>query len=535
MSITFDVAESQRVFVERIDINGNTLTQDKVVRREFRLNEGDAFNSIQVKRTAERIKSLGYFQEDLEVEQAQGSGPDRIVLTTNVEEKATGELSLSAGFSSIENFIFQGSIKQRNFRGLGQELRTNISYSSYSKSAEIGFTEPYLFDRSIALSGDIFRRDLNSFNLINNQRNTTYEQATTGLQIRTGVPVNEFIYFQARYGLSQDDITLDEGSFFTDNNNDGIRGNSADDTCDPLQSGRFLCDAIGNRLTSSIGYTLLYDDRDNRIRPTRGQSFGISQDFAGLGGSVKYIKTRLNADKYWRIGNTNFILGLSLEGGYIHPLENRGSEADGIDDVRLTDRFYLGEPQMRGFDIRGVGPRVQRVTFNAELQSGVVVNVPILDQIQDDALGGRFYYLGRAEVQIPLGSGAKELGLRPSVFVDVGSVFDVTQPILQTLQARSGSTATVPNALLYYTGAADSSGNLLQDTVATNPDGSARTPVLQFQERFLGDSWKPRLSVGFGVNWNSPFGPFRIDIARALLKEEGDDTKLFTFNVGTQF
>ncbi len=323
MGITFDVAESQRVFVERIDINGNTLTQDKVVRREFRLNEGDAFNSIQVKRTADRIKSLGYFQEDLEVEQAQGSAPDRIVLTTNVEEKATGELSLSAGFSSIENFIFQGSIKQRNFRGLGQELRTNISYSSYSKSAEIGFTEPYLFDRSIAISGDIFRRDLNSFNFFNNQRNTTYEQATTGAQIRVGVPINEFLYFQGRYGISQDDISLDRNTFFTDPDGTG----PLPATCDPILAGRFLCDAIGNRLTSSIGYTLLFDNRDNRIRPTRGQSFGISQDFAGLGGSVKYIKTRINADKYWRLFNTNFILGLSVEGGYIHPLEDRGSAA----------------------------------------------------------------------------------------------------------------------------------------------------------------------------------------------------------------
>jgi len=530
MGITFDVAESQRVFVERIDINGNTLTQDKVVRREFRLNEGDAFNSIQVKRTADRIKSLGYFQEELEVEQSQGSAPDRIILTTNVEEKATGELSLSAGFSSIENFIFQGSIKQRNFRGLGQELRTNISYSSFSKSAEIGFTEPYLLDRSIAVSGDIFRRDLNSFNFFNNQRNTTFEQATTGLQLRVGVPVNEFIYFQARYGLSQDDITLDRNSFFSDPDGTG----PLPATCDPLLAGRFLCDAIGNRLTSSIGYTLLYDDRDNRSRPTRGQSAGISQDFAGLGGDVKYIKTRINADKYWRVGGSNFIFSIAVEGGYIHSLEDRNIA--GSDDVRLTDRFYLGEPQMRGFDIRGIGPRVQRLTFSQELQNGVVVNVPIFDrnQIQDDAIGGRFYYLGRAELQIPLGTGAKELGLRPSIFMDVGSVFDVTQPILQSLQARSSATATVPNAPLFFTGVV-TNGVFQQDTVATNADGSARTPVLQFEERFFGDSFKPRLSVGFGVNWNSPFGPFRIDIARALLKQTGDDTKLFTFNVGTQF
>lgn len=530
MGITFNVAESPRVFVERIDINGNTLTQDKVVRREFRLNEGDAFNSIQVKRTAERIKSLGFFQEELEVEQVQGGAPDRIVLTTNVEEKATGELSLSAGFSSIENFIFQGSVRQRNFRGVGQELRTNISYSSYSKSAEIGFTEPYLFDRSIAVSGDIFRRDLNSFNFFNNQRNTTYEQATTGFQLRVGVPVNEYIYFQARYGLSQDDISLDENTFFTDPDGTGPLPAS----CDPIVAGRFLCDATGKRLTSSLGYTLLYDDRDNRIRPTRGQSFGISQDFAGLGGSVKYVKTRINADKYWKPFG-NFVFGLSLEGGYILPLESRGLESVGVDDVRLTDRFYLGEPQMRGFDIRGVGPRVQRLFFQGEVVNGVAVNTALTDrnQIQDDAIGGRAYYMGRAELQIPLGSGAKELGLRPSLFLDVGSVFDVTRPILQTVQQREILSDGTQGGPLYYF--VDTTGTLQTSTTATNADGSARISALRFEERFFGDTWKPRLSVGFGVNWNSPFGPFRLDIARALLKQPGDDTKLFTFNVGTQF
>ena len=530
MGITFNVAESPRVFVERIDINGNTLTQDKVVRREFRLNEGDAFNSIQVKRTAERIKSLGYFQEDLEVEQVQGGAADRIVLTTNVEEKATGELSLSAGFSSIENFIFQGSVRQRNFRGVGQELRTNISYSSYSKSAEIGFTEPYLFDRSIAVSGDIFRRDLNSFNFFNNQRNTTYEQATTGFQLRVGVPVNEYIYFQARYGLSQDNISLDENTFFTDPDGTGPLPAS----CDPIVAGRFLCDATGKRLTSSLGYTLLYDDRDNRIRPTRGQSIGISQDFAGLGGSVKYVKTRINADKFWKPFG-NFVFGLSLEGGYIHPLESRGLESVGVDDVRLTDRFYLGEPQMRGFDIRGVGPRVQRVFFQGGVVNGVAVNTALTDrnQIQDDAIGGRAYYMGRAELQIPLGSGARELGLRPSLFLDVGSVFDVTRPILQTVQQREILSDGTQGGPLYYF--VDTTGTLQTSTTATNADGSARISALRFEERFFGDTWKPRLSVGFGVNWNSPFGPFRLDIARALLKQPGDDTKLFTFNVGTQF
>ena len=546
MGITFNVAETPRVFVERIDINGNTLTQDKVIRREFRLNEGDAFNSFQVKRSTDRIKSLGYFQEDLEVEQTQGSGPDRIILTTNVEEKPNGQLSLSAGFSSLENFIFQGSIEQNNFRGKGQQVRASVSYSSYSKSAEIGFTEPYLFDRSIALSGDIFRRDLNSFSFgQSGNRQTTYAQTSTGFQLRTGVPINEYLYFQARYGLSFENVTLDQNQFFSDPDGTG----PLPLTCDAQLAGRFLCDAIGKRSTSTLGYTLLYDTRDNRVRPTRGHSVSLTQDFAGLGGSVKYVRSILNANKYWRVTDSGFIFSLSGEGGYIHPLQNRGSAANEIDDVRLTDRFYLGEPQIRGFDIRGIGPRIQLLqTAPALLGTGasaVAINAPVLDAngnispLRDDAIGGRAYYLTRAELEIPLGSGAKELGLRPSVFVDAGAVFRVTSPILtntQTFSTAIPATTTTPGvpAMPQYL-FVNAQGLADVSTVAVNADGTARTPSYIRQERFLGNSIKPRLSVGFGVNWRSPFGPFRIDIAKALLKEPGDDTKLITFNVGTQF
>lgn len=553
MDILFQVAESDRVYVERIDINGNTLTQDKVVRREFRLNEGDAFNSFQVKRSANRIKSLGFFQEDLEIEQKQGSAPDRIILEANVEEKATGELQLSAGFSSVENFILQASVRQRNFRGKGQELRASVSYSSYSQSIELGFTEPYLFDRNIAIGADIFRRDLNSFNFVNNSRETTFEQLTTGFQVRAGVPITEYMSASFRYGLSQDDVTLEPSLYFTDSNDDGIRGNSTADACDPLIAGRFLCDALGNRTTSSVGASLIYDDRDNRIRPSRGQTVVGSVDFAGLGGSVKYLRGRLNASKHWRVLG-DFIFTAKAEGGYIHPLENRGSEADGIDDVRLTDRFFLGEPQIRGFDIRGVGPRVVRSTTIPGLDTnGNPINeiVEVTNGRQtDDAIGGRAYYLGRAELEIPLGSGASELGLRPSIFVDIGAVFKVTQPLLLTdAQTQSFGSRQVFDD----TGAPvlDTNGNPVFETapqfLTVNTAGEAVTtfdattngianPIAtSFTERFFGDTISPRVSVGFGVNWNSPFGPFRIDIAKALLKEPGDDTKLFTFNVGTQF
>lgn len=531
MAITFNVGESPRTYVERIDVNGNTLTHDKVVRREFRLNEGDAFNSFGIKRTENRLNSLGYFQENMEIERKEGSAPDRIILETNVEEKPTGELSLSAGFSSIENFLLQASIRQRNFRGLGQQLQASVNYSSYSKSVELGFTEPYLFDRNVSIGGSIYRRDLNSFNFINNDRRTTFQQVTTGFQMNVGVPLTEFMSLFGRYSLNLDDVSLDKTLYYFGNQ------------CDPLVAGRYLCDAIGTRTTSLLGYTLAYDDRDNRLRPTRGQSFSFSQDFAGLGGSVKYVRTRAQGSKHFNLGS-RYILNISGEGGYIYPFGSAPTPTS--DKVRLTDRFFLGEPQMRGFDIRGVGPRVVRYS-NVDLTDPAN---PVLDTTTtsriDDALGGRAYYQGRLEVDIPLGSGAKQLGLRPSVFLDVGSVWSVRRPTLTTLanfkdpsdgltkylcrnattgtsQFASQSTTTDP-----VTGVVTPTGQY-----ATCPEGfSALAP---FEERFFGDTWKPRVAIGAGVNWNSPFGPFRIDFAYALRKEEGDDTKRFSFNVGTQF
>jgi outer membrane protein insertion porin family len=530
MAITFNIAETPRTYVERIDVNGNTLTQDKVVRREFRLTEGDAFNSFGVKRTENRINSLGYFQENLEIERKEGSAPDRIILETNVEEKPTGELSLSAGFSSIESFILQASVRQRNFRGKGQQLQASVNYSSYSKSIELGFTEPYLFDRNISIGGSIYRRDLNSFNFINSRRETTFEQVTTGAQVNVGVPLTEFLSAFGRYSLNYDDVSLDPNIYFF--------GGS----CDPLIAGRYLCDAIGKRTTSLLGLTLAYDDRDNRIRPTRGQSLTLSGDFAGLGGSVKYVRARLAGSKHMRLFG-NFILTAAAEGGYIQPLG--GTALAGADRIRLTDRFFLGEPEMRGFDIRGVGPRVVRYgTVDLTNPLAPVLNTDNRQSI-DDALGGRAYYRGRLEVDIPLGSGAKELGLRPSVFLDIGSVFGVKTPTLTTLanfrdpsdgrtkflcrnattgQTQFGTQATTTDANGVVTAAGD-----------YNQCPTSFSPLAPFEERFFGDTWKPRMSVGAGVNWNSPFGPFRIDFAYALLKEEGDDTKKFSFNVGTQF
>jgi outer membrane protein insertion porin family len=542
MSLTFQIAEAPRVYVEKIDVNGNTLTQDKVIRREFRLAEGDAFNSIQVKRSTNRINSLGYFQEKFEIEQKPGSAPDRIILEANVEEKPTGQLQLSAGYSSLEGLIFQGSIEQRNFRGRGQTIGLNLAYSNYSKQVDVSFTEPYVFDKNISLGVNVYRRDLNSFNYFNNNRNTIYRQSTTGIQIRAGIPVSEYISAVGSYTFNYDDVSVDRTQYYTDRQNPPLL------ECDPLIAGRYLCDALGKRTSSILGVTMIYDSLDSRYRPTRGQSASLTGEFAGLGGSVKYFRVRSNAAIYKPVAK-GFIFSVRWEGGAVAPL-NKESATPGVESVRLTDRFYLGEPQMRGFDIRGVGPRVIRQFYDA---SGNLITKR--DQVVDDSIGGRFYYLGHVELEIPLGSGARELGLRPSIFMDIGAVWGVRAPVLQNSPYPNGifvpSRDTNGAALFTQIDAASLVGTVCTPTAistVTNPINPAPPTCLTsanntaigssvppFIETFVGNSAKPRISVGIGVNWNSPFGPFRIDFAHAITKVNGDDTKSFTFNVGTQF
>jgi outer membrane protein insertion porin family len=517
MSVTFNIGNAPRQYVERVDINGNTVTRDKVIRREFRLAEGDPFNSLRVKRSRDRIQSLGFFQDNLEVTQTQGSAPDRVVLGVDVEEKSTGELQLSAGFSSLERFLINLSVRQRNFMGKGQELRAGVNYSSFSKSVELGFTEPYLFDRNIAVGFDVYRRDYSSFGFANGgNRNRTYQQVTTGGQLRAGVPLTEYAQLALRYSLNLDEIQLNSDALFLDPDGAGPLPR----ICDPLQAGRYLCEQIGERTVSSIGYSLVYNTLNNGLRPSSGNRVVFSQDFAGLGGSVRFLKSRINASKYWSLGG-GFIGSLSLEGGYARSFNK--STGEGNDPLRITDRFFLGEPQIRGFDIRGVGPRVLRRRFG---EDGNVITERA-ELLSDDAIGGRAYYLGRAEIEIPLGSGAKELGLRPSVFVDAGALFGIRTPTLTTI--RPGDIRTTNRCQ-----AAD--GSVTTAPATGCPTGSLFLGgIPAFEEVFVGNTAKPRLSVGFGVNWNSPFGPFRIDIARALLKSEGDDAKLITFNVGTAF
>ncbi|HVU28947.1 MAG TPA: outer membrane protein assembly factor BamA [Sphingomicrobium sp.] len=517
MNLTIKVGETPRVYVERIDITGNTSTRDKVIRREFRLNEGDAFNAQKLKRSQDRIQSLGYFQDNLEIKQSEGSAPDRVVLGLNVEEKPTGQLQLSGGYSSLERFVVQLGISQNNFMGKGQTVNANVNWSLYSKSVEAGFTDPYFLDKPILLGAQVFRRDYSSFNYIGNDRNTTYHELSTGFGIRTGFPLSEYWNFGTRYLLSNDKITLDKSTFYTDPDGTGPQPAA----CDPFKAGTYLCDEVGKNLTSLVGYSTLYDDTDG-IHPTRGQQLTFSQDFAGLGGDIRYLRTQAYATKYKSFGN--WILSLHAEGGYIHPLES--APGPGRDAIRISDRFF--NSNIRGFDIRGIGPRVVRVPYNTD---GTLKELDINNQV-NDAIGGKAFYLARAEMELPVSSSIKSLGLRPSVYVDAGSLWSITQPILNDIVAfctpNSGTTGLSP-----FQSPTPNCSKFEDGTPVTDPSKFTATPG--FKELFLGNSPKPRVSVGIGVNWISPFGPLRLDLAKAVVFQKGDDPKLFTFNVGTSF
>jgi outer membrane protein insertion porin family len=523
MNVDFIVREAPRVYVEQVDVNGNTITQDKVIRREFRIFEGDAFDRLSVLRSANRIKSLGYFQENFEISQMPGSSPDRIVLQANVEERPTGELQLSAGFSSAESVILAASVRQRNFRGMGQTLGLGINYSGVSQSVQASFAEPYLWDRNISFGADIYRRNYDDD--FYREAGSSYQQATTGIALRVGVPLTEYSSLIGSYTLNYEEVRLDENTYFADLDGDG------EATCEPLLAGRYLCDAIGNRTSSILGLGYNFSDLDNAFRPTRGRRIIVNGEVAGLSGNNAYLRGRLQATRFWNIGG-GFVGRAHVEGGYIHNLRSG--------ETRLTDRFFLGDPQLRGFDIRGVGPAIERIQLVAD-EDGDEED----GGTTREGLGGNAYYLGRLELEIPLPGGARELGLRPSLFMDMGSVFDLADPALSESPFPDGEfiPSRDDDGRELYSQTYDVDGDGVSETITTistrAPDGSQNSPIgntiSPFRERYVGDTWRPRLSVGASINWNSPFGPFRIDLAYPILKEDADDTQIISFNVGTQF
>lgn len=368
IGIVYEVKEGPRVYVERIDINGNVRTLDKVIRREFRVAEGDAFNAAKLRRSRTRIRGLGFF-EKVDINQRQGSAPDKTVITVDVTEKSTGELSLGAGYSTSDSVLADVQIRERNLLGRGQDIRLGFSVSPRRQQIDLSFTEPYFLDRELAAGFDIFhrRQDL--------EDRSSYNVNSTGGALRMGYPVSESLFVNLNYRIRQDDIT-------------------------DVQSGATPYLRTGPVLTSSVGYGLTYDKRDDKIEPTSGYVIRAGQDLAGLGGDNRYIRTTGTFVHYFPVID-EVVFSAGVDGGFIKDLGKR---------LDINSRFFIGGDSFRGFEVGGIGPR---------------------DTTTDDALGGEIYYVGTAEVIFPLGL-PNEFGIKGRLFTQAGSLFDIHEKEIPT-------------------------------------------------------------------------------------------------------
>ena len=420
IDVAYEIEEGPRVYVQRINIVGNVRTLDKVVRREFRLVEGDAFNAAKIRRSRQQIRNLGLF-ETVEIDTEQGSQPDQSVLTVAVTEQSTGELSFGAGISTLDGVLGDISIRERNLLGRGQDLRLGLTFSTRRQEIDLSFTEPYFLDRDVAAGFDIFRKSIDF------QDESSFDQDTLGSSLRADYTVAEDLRHGLQYTLRQDKIS------------------DVDD-----DASRLIKEQEGTSLTSSIGHSLTYDRRDSRIKPTEGYRARFGQEVTGLGGDVHYLKHTLTTSYHMPLWS-DWVASALLRQGHIIGLG---------EDVRINDRFFLGGSNLRGFEPGGVGPR---------------------DANTDDSLGGNVFYSATAEITVPLNL-TKDFDVDAALFSDIGTLTQVD----------------------------DSGAEVL-------------------------DVSNPRASIGFGIAYLSPFGPIRVDYARAVLKEDFDQTENFRFSFGARF
>jgi outer membrane protein insertion porin family len=370
VDLTFNVKEGPRVYIDRIDVVGNSSTLDYVIRREMNVAEGDAYNRALVDRSKNNIKALGFFK-DVEIEEIPGSAPDRTGLQVKVTEQPTGELSFSAGYSSVDQLVLDLGISQRNFRGRGQNVRARASVGSLRQQIEFSFTEPRFQGRDLAAGIDVYqyKQDLSDY--------VAYDTNSIGFGLRLNFPLTLNMRMSTNYTLRRDKVSI------------------VDSYCDPAAPiiSLAVCAQQGTFLTSLVGYAVRLDKRNDPINPTRGFYAEFAQDFAGVGGDVNYISTRAGGGWYHGFTRT-IILSVLGEAGYI--------EGWGGDSVRINDRFYKGGETFRGFETAGIGPR--------DLNFG-----------RSDALGGKVYAIGTVELMIPTGL-PDQYGIKAALFSDFGTL-----------------------------------------------------------------------------------------------------------------
>lgn len=510
IDITFALDEGPRVYIDRINIVGNTQTLDRVIRRELRIAEGDAFNRILLDRSRNRIRSLGFFKS-VEVTELPAEDPDRTIVEVKVEEQSTGELSFAAGFSSVDAYLFDLSASQSNLRGRGQSVVARTSLSSRQQIVDLRFTEPRFLDRNLSAGLDLFatRQDFEEF--------TGFTSETIGGGVRMAFPLTDRMQLGVSYRLQSDDVNITDFNYIIDGSGNLVKAIVYDDpnntpdnpfddvprqpTAADLEAGQFLvdrcdpayllrdtiCRSERNDISSIIGYNFFWDQTNDPITPSRGFDLRFSQDFAGLGGDVKYIRTEAGATFYrgvWR----DVIASAKFSGGYVLPL-------DDDQGVRINNRFFRGGSTFRGFDVAGLGPREIVRIFDPA--TGEVVSTRSLN-----SLGGNMYYQGTFELTVP-NFLPEEYGIKSALFVDVGSL-----GLLEDVD--KGTSVFIPDATsLGFAGF-----------------GAVRIPK---------DAASLRASAGLSVFWDSPFGPIRFDFSQILRKEEYDRTETFRFSTSTRF
>ena len=513
VNVTFALDEGPRVYIERIDIVGNTATLDRVIRRELRVTEGDAFNRVLLDRSRNRVRALGYFKE-VEITETPGSKADRTVVEIAVEEQPTGELSFAAGFSSVDAFLLDMSVSQRNLRGRGQSVVARVSASNREQFLDFRFREPRFLDRNLSAGVDVFSSRADFLDV------SDFESQTTGGGISFGFPLTENTGLSLRYRLQSDEINVrdrqividEEGNLQTtleDRNDPPTPEDESDDTVIlvtpetvPLPEGArivdqcdiayifrsTICESERSDLSSIVGYTFNWDRRNDPIAPTRGFDMFISQDISGLGGDVQYLRTELSAATYRGIFK-GVRASVRLSGGYIEPWGDDNS-------IRINNRFFRGGSNFRGFDVAGLGPRVVDVLLD---ENGDVFDVKSLN-----SLGGKAYYQGTAEITVP-NYLPEEYGIRTTLFAEAGSVGlldddDIDPPVEFVTRPGQYNGIGAVNAV-----------------------------------RRIEDDLSLRATAGISIGWDSPFGPIQFDFSQILKKEDYDRTETFRFSTQTRF
>jgi len=370
VDLTFDVGEGPRVYVERIDIVGNTRTEDKVIRREFQLAEGDPYSAEAVRRTKTRLTDLGYFQT-VDIATNPGDASDKAILATTINEKATGELSFGGGYSTDAGALIDIGLAERNLVGTGVNASINGVLAQRRSSINASVTDPYFLDRNLVAGADVFLIETNFLGT------EPYDERRAGFALRLGYAFNEHLRQTWSYSLVDRDVyNVETGA------------------------SPFILNEAGTTLLSQVSQVVTLDYRDSRIQPHTGYVVEAGTDFAGLGGDARFVRGNLNAAYYIplerQLGNPDWGIKIAASTGYMDLLPGGREE--------IIDRFFLGGDNLRGFETGGAGPH---------------------DAVSGDPLGGRFIWTQTTELRFPLPV-SPDLGLNGRAFVDVGGLTDAS-------------------------------------------------------------------------------------------------------------